>query len=82
MSSSLRSTWHQPEHRLWDDFVKAMRGGYTLSEFDWQSYLEVHDKDELKPFQAEIDAIKDLLDPPMGTTGPLPPKKKRVRKKS
>jgi len=76
-------TWHDTQHRLWPDFLAAMGNNrFTLNQNDWMQYLEVHDKDELKPFQAEIDAVKDLLDPPMGTTGPLPPKKKRVRKKS
>lgn len=69
--------WHDHRHRLWPDFVGAM-GNDTLSENDWNRYLEVHDLDELPELQAEIDRVKKLLEP---ETQPLPPKPKRVRKK-
>ena len=69
-------TWHDHKHRLWNDFVGAM-GSLTLSENDWQAYLQAHDLEELPEVEAEIDAIKKLLEPEIQ---PLPDKRRKKKK--
>jgi len=73
-----RPHWHQPEHRLWDDFCNAMVPA-QLMEADWIQYQEAHDHQELPEVAAAIDHIKDLL---QSETVPLPGpiKKSRVKR--
>jgi len=53
--------WHQPTHRLWDDFCRAMVPN-ILHEPDWQQYKLAHDTENLREVQDEIDRVAKLLE--------------------
>jgi len=53
--------WHQPTHRLWDDFCRAMVPN-ILHEPDWRQYKLAHDTENLRDVQDEIDRVAKLLE--------------------
>ena len=78
MRKLTRPLWHNPGHRLWDDFCNAMVPA-VLTEDDWMQYQEAHDLEELPEVESAVGEVAKLLVPP---TEPLPgPLKKKKAKR-